>query len=619
MIRPSGFLLLLSALAPQGNPLPNQLVSWGAMQLPPGAPVKEIAAGGGSTLALREDGSVVQWGYNDTNGIKMPSSIQPASAIFAGPQRFAALKDSALIPWGWLAPPKEKPILGGGIQTAALSGLAVIVSGTVKSWPAGTTLLDALTPVKAIATGSGHGIALLEDGTLKMWGRVEARAGLPSGRFKAVSAGDDFTLALTEDGVVKGWGELSYGHNAFPADLKGVKAMAAGSHHFAALKEDGTVALWGIQGYDTVTAAGFSHVKSITAGDQETAALLEDGTIVVLGTHRYGIHLFQHPATYYDDAYWENDTWTPEEERITPSLMNVRAVVAGSRHALALKEDGSVVGWGRNDAHQIDVPAGLSHVKAVAAGYDFSLALKEDGTVAAWGRNWKAQLDIPGGLTHVKAVAAGGYHALALKEDGTVVAWGDSANLLDKIPAGLTQVTSIAAGPRFSAALTSDGTLVAWGDTTMKSLYESAKGSKGNVVLAAGETHIVTLDAEGRLHTYGYGPIEPFDLGKVKAVAAGAYSTMALLEDGTVRAWGQNDERQLTIPVDLDHVTAIALGTHFAVAIRQPAAVVTRPAAGPVRRVPLLQGSCLTVSEGAVASVYDLRGKWLRRIAVPPH
>jgi len=101
---------------------------------------------------------------------------------------------------------------------------------------------------------------------------------------------------------------------------------------------------------------------------------------------------------------------------IPPGLSDVTAIAAGSDHSLALKSDGTVVGWGWNGNHQVDIPADLSGVTAIAAGLAHSLALKSNGEVVGWGWNDDHQVDIPaeaqGGVT---VIAAGLLHSLALK------------------------------------------------------------------------------------------------------------------------------------------------------------------------------------------------------------
>ena len=44
------------------------------------------------------------------------------------------------------------------------------------------------------------------------------------------------------------------------------------------------------------------------------------------------------------------------------------AIAAGDIHSLALKADGTVVGWGYNGYGQTTIPAGLTNVVAIAAG-----------------------------------------------------------------------------------------------------------------------------------------------------------------------------------------------------------------------------------------------------------
>jgi hypothetical protein len=57
-------------------------------------------------------------------------------------------------------------------------------------------------------------------------------------------------------------------------------------------------------------------------------------------------------------------------------LSGVIAIAAGGDHSLALKSNGTVVGWGFNFAGQRTIPAGLSGVIAIAVGEHSSHAIK---------------------------------------------------------------------------------------------------------------------------------------------------------------------------------------------------------------------------------------------------
>ena len=71
-------------------------------------------------------------------------------------------------------------------------------------------------------------------------------------------------------------------------------------------------------------------------------------------------------------------------------------VAAGSQYAIALKVDGTLTTWGRNDYGQLGngqaamraTPAkvdGIDRITAVVAGNGATLALRDDGTVWSWG------------------------------------------------------------------------------------------------------------------------------------------------------------------------------------------------------------------------------------------
>jgi len=83
------------------------------------------------------------------------------------------------------------------------------------------------------------------------------------------------------------------------------------------------------------------------------------------------------------------------------------------------------VAWGRNDGGQTAVRRAIWR-QGDRRGGDFNLALKKDGTVVGWGLYGFGQINIPAGLSDVTAIAAGDSHSLALKSDGTVVGWGNN-------------------------------------------------------------------------------------------------------------------------------------------------------------------------------------------------
>jgi alpha-tubulin suppressor-like RCC1 family protein len=217
--------------------------------------------------------------------------------------------------------------------------------------------------------------------------------------------------------------------------------------HTVALKNDGTFWVWGNNYYGQlgdgtntnrntpVPVSGLTGIiTAISAGVFNTVALKNDRTVLAWGLNSSG--------QLGDGTTTDSDTPVP-----VSGLINVIAISAGESYAVALKNDGTVWAWGSNGYGQLGdgstiekhtpVPvSGLTGIiTAISAGELHTVALKNDGTVWAWGRNNYGQLgdgtttdsDTPvqaSGLTGITAIAAGESHTVALKNDGTLWAWG---------------------------------------------------------------------------------------------------------------------------------------------------------------------------------------------------
>jgi alpha-tubulin suppressor-like RCC1 family protein len=289
-------------------------------------------------------------------------------------------------------------------------------------------------------------------------------------------------------------------------------------------------------------------------------------------------------------------------------LSQVTAIAGGENHNLALESGGTVEAWGENADGQLgtgnttssDIPvpvSGLTEVTAVAAGKNHSLALLSNGTVEAWGANTEGQLgtgnttssDIPvpvSGLTEVTAIAADSNSSYALLRDGTVMAWGrnhsgqlgDGTVVQKDTPVAvseLTGVSAIAAGDEFALALLGNGEARAWGSDSHGQLGDSRVDEEPTDrpvavheldearELAAGRADSLALLATGKVVAWGedkWGelgggeagegiysstPVAVHDLSGVKAIAAGGFHDLALLEGDTVMAWGGDEWGEL--------------------------------------------------------------------------
>jgi alpha-tubulin suppressor-like RCC1 family protein len=357
-----------------------------------------------------------------------------------------------------------------------------------------------------------------------------------------------------------------------PAAARGVGSRVtaiAGSYHQLALRNDGTVAAWGenrggqlgdgtrIHRRTPVEVPDLPKITAVAAGSAHSLALSSSGGVLAWGCNQWG---------ELGDGT-QNDRHravpVPELER------DVIAIAAGRNVSLALTSDGAVFGWGLNpalepgDAHAAPIRCrGLEGIVAVAAGGSERLALTSEGMVLAWGSSpsdlsgtggvlgparWgSAPRPVEGLPDSVRAIAAGDHHSLALSDHGAVFAWGrghlgplGDGTAENRYPPVRVQdlgarVRAISACYGCSYALLDSGAVLSWGWNN--------DGRLGDGSVTSTPDHTATK----RLAP---GPV-PALAGGVAAIS----EFVALMDDGSVRAWGgeyQRDEGGTDARLDL--------------------------------------------------------------------
>jgi alpha-tubulin suppressor-like RCC1 family protein len=239
---------------------------------------------------------------------------------------------------------------------------------------------------------------------------------------------------------------------------------------------------------------------------------------------------------------------------------------------------------------------GKDSTLAFSSGQGFILWVKTDGTLYAWGKNLNGNLGIgqywdtliPAEVPNINdafMVASGNSHSLVLTGDSTVYSsgsnnYGELGRPLDSIARNLfgpveilKEVVSVHAGSVHSAALDKNGHLWLWGqgawgqlglgNRTNRTRPQKLEGFKFSKVYLS---HLYTLGIDSAGSVWVWGENQQGELGvpvasngspyiispqkvpgitNVVQVASSFGTTLALLSDGRVKAWGNNDYFQL--------------------------------------------------------------------------
>ena len=466
----------------------------------------DITAGWTSTFALKSDGSVWSWGGNKRGQLGDLTTTDRNSPVqMVGGHSFVKIFCAG---WG-------DSSNNGGIFVGVKENGDAWTCGCTRYMPIGTYNVNNSSPVAFSTNGffkfkkfaGNHLTSFYLDDYNQMW-----YSGMPmfvnNQSYNNVAGWRSSPVLVF--GTAKKYLQTKYD------DIK--LCGGAGQRGYIARTQDGVLYFWGSQGVSAyglsggtnfgvfhsnpvkISEASFAHIWQ--SGSVHAFALTEDGKCWGWGNNTYGR---LGDGTIVGKA-------TPQEPLGGHS--SFIKILAIQESTVGLKSDGTVWTWGRNNIGQlgdftttnssspVSVVGDHSFVDLMESGASYHahvMALKEDGTVWGWGPNTSAQIGDYTMTNRSSPVSVVGDHSFisiacsqtgstGLKIDGSVWSWG--AGTFGRNGVGNTTAYSspvsvignhsfikISGGYEFSIALKEDGTVWGWGSNTCGQLGTFYNGS----------------------------------------------------------------------------------------------------------------------------------------------
>ena len=363
-----------------------------------------------SACALFEGGKAKCWGYNESGqlgvgdlltrgdddnemGASLPfvdlgSGLTAKQIAVAASHSCAILNNDGLKCWG------------GHYQGELGIGANALGSKFASPSTLSTLSLGSERTALQVATGYFHTCVLLDDKSIKCWGRnnsgqlgygdnsnryaPEATATVNLGESKTakqVVAGEQFTCAILNDDTVKCWGSDARGqlgdgqsggsqnepHASNTVNLgQGAKFLAASWEYVCAILNDNSLKCWGINDYGQLGRGGGNSatpqsvslgqnttVVDVAMGRQHTCVILNDNTVKCWGRNNSG------------QLGYGNTTNTNTPPSATVDLgqgRTARSLSMGWFHSCALLDDYTVKCWGQHSLGSLGTGSGADYL-----------------------------------------------------------------------------------------------------------------------------------------------------------------------------------------------------------------------------------------------------------------
>jgi alpha-tubulin suppressor-like RCC1 family protein len=362
-----------------------------------------------------------------------------------------------------------------------------------------------------------------------------------------------------------------------------------------------------------MTAGVQVHDKRLSRGEQYGCAIAADRTLRCWGANTSG---------QLGNGTLLTPSGVPVQEAL--GLTDWASIATGAAgdyhegrgHVCAIRLNGSLYCWGRNEHGQLGLGTVGGNVTRptlvdagkwieVAVGYGHTCGLKQDGSLWCWGRNAEGEIGqgvfdgtypsptlVSAGNTYA-TLAAGDQHTCAITSQGALVCWGQggryalgNGTLPDRSRptqemTGATNWVQVDADNGRTFAVRADGTLWMWGETSgvRGAPYDAQprQFDSGWREVSAGSRHFCGVKTTGALVCYGsnwYGAlgvglsdflaagIGPVDGAKDWVeVSSGYDGSCGRKSNGTTWCWGDNLHGQLAVGTDQFNLVPAPVGT----------------------------------------------------------